>query len=107
MLSGWPSYGTHKNWATRLVLKSLKDMSGGILQDITKGASILGMFILAVLVARWVSISLFLMFHLLRMIAYIHWDKLSSGYKGIQEAFAQVGQGHLKPPEKLQLSNKT
>lgn len=34
-----------------------KDMSGGILKDITKGASILGMFILAVLVQRWVSIS--------------------------------------------------
>ncbi|MEQ9764172.1 PTS system mannose/fructose/sorbose family transporter subunit IID [Streptococcus jiangjianxini] len=34
-----------------------KDMSGGILQDITKGASILGMFILAVLVERWVSIN--------------------------------------------------
>ena len=27
-----------------------KDMSGGILKDITKGASILGMFILAVFV---------------------------------------------------------
>lgn len=34
-----------------------KDMSGGSLQDITKGASILGMFILAVLVQRWVSIN--------------------------------------------------
>ena len=34
-----------------------KDMSGGILQDITKGASILGMFILAVLVQRWVSMT--------------------------------------------------
>lgn len=34
-----------------------KDLSGGILQDITKGASILGMFILAVLVERWVSIN--------------------------------------------------
>ena len=34
-----------------------KDLSGGILQDITKGASILGMFILAVLVERWVSIT--------------------------------------------------
>ncbi|EPU55951.1 TPA: PTS mannose/fructose/sorbose transporter family subunit IID [Streptococcus agalactiae] len=34
-----------------------KDMSGGILQDITKGASILGMFILAVLVNRWVAIN--------------------------------------------------
>ena len=34
-----------------------KDLSGGIIQKITKGASILGMFILAVLVERWVSIT--------------------------------------------------
>lgn len=33
-----------------------KDLSGGLLKDVTKGASILGMFILAVLVERWVSI---------------------------------------------------
>ena len=33
-----------------------KDLSGGILKDITKGASILGMFILAALVERWVSV---------------------------------------------------
>ena len=65
-----------------------KDMSGGILQDITKGASILGMFILAVLVQ-------------LDEKAYIHWDKLSDGYKGIQEAFAQVGQGLSQTPEKV------
>ncbi len=31
-------------------------MSGGILQDITKGASILGMFIIGVLVKQWVNI---------------------------------------------------
>ena len=31
-----------------------QDLSGGLLKDITKGASILGMFILAVLVERWV-----------------------------------------------------
>ncbi|MFS1663625.1 PTS system mannose/fructose/sorbose family transporter subunit IID [Streptococcus sp. zg-JUN1979] len=34
-----------------------KDLSGGILQKVTKGASILGMFILAALVQRWVSIN--------------------------------------------------
>ena len=34
-----------------------KDLSGGIIQKITKGASILGMFILAVLVERWGSIT--------------------------------------------------
>ena len=33
-----------------------KDMSGGILQYITKGASILGMFIIGVLVKQWVNI---------------------------------------------------
>lgn len=33
-----------------------KDLSGGLLQKITKGASILGMFILAALVERWVSV---------------------------------------------------
>ncbi|MBZ1502742.1 PTS system mannose/fructose/sorbose family transporter subunit IID [Leuconostoc mesenteroides] len=37
-----------------------KDLSGGLLKDITKGASILGMFILAVLVERWVSIKFIL-----------------------------------------------
>lgn len=34
-----------------------KDLSGGIIQKITKGASILGMFVLAVLVERWVSVA--------------------------------------------------
>lgn len=33
-----------------------KDLSGGILQDVTKGASVLGMFILAALIERWVTV---------------------------------------------------
>ena len=33
--------------------------------------------------------------------AYIHWDKLPEGYKGIQEAFAQVGSGLSQTPEKV------
>mgnify|MGYP000096388323 CR=1 FL=1 len=37
--------------------KITEDLSGGLLQKVTKGASILGMFILAVLVQRWVSIN--------------------------------------------------
>ncbi len=37
--------------------KITEDLSGGLLQDITKGASILGMFILGSLVNRWVSIN--------------------------------------------------
>lgn len=80
-----------------------KDMSGGILQDITKGASILGMFILAVLVERWVSIKFVFNVSSVKLDekAYIHWDKLSSGYKGIQEAFQQVGAGLSQTPEKV------
>ena len=54
-----------------------KDMSGGILIDITKGASILGMFILAVLVERWVSIvfTVNLPGKVLSKGAYIEWPK--------------------------------
>ncbi|TKM76595.1 PTS mannose/fructose/sorbose transporter family subunit IID, partial [Enterococcus faecalis] len=36
--------------------KITDDLSGGLLKDITKGASILGMFVLAALVQSWVSI---------------------------------------------------
>ena len=80
-----------------------KDMSGGILQDITKGASILGMFILAVLVERWVSIKFIFNVSSVKLDdkAYIHWDKLPEGYKGIQEAFVQVGSGLSQTPEKV------
>ena len=34
-----------------------KDLSGGLLQKVTKGASILGMFVLGSLIERWVSIN--------------------------------------------------
>ena len=80
-----------------------KDMSGGILQDITKGASILGMFILAVLVQRWVNIKFAFDVAKVQLDekAYIHWDKLPEGSKGIQEAFAQVGQGLSQTSEKV------
>lgn len=80
-----------------------KDMSGGILQDITKGASILGMFIIAVLAQRWVSIKF--TFDVSRVQldekAYIHWDKLSEGGEGIRQAFEQVGAGLSQVPEKV------
>lgn len=80
-----------------------KNMSGGILQDITKGASILGMFILAVLVQRWVSIKFAFNVSEVQLDekAYIHWDKLPEGWKGIQEAFALVDQGLSKTPTKV------
>ena len=93
-----------------------KDMSGGILQDITKGASILGMFILAVLVERWVSIKFVFNVSSVKLNdkAFIHWDKLvdlskagnlkdvqESVNNGIQSAFSQVGSGLSQTPEKV------
>lgn len=80
-----------------------KDMSGGILQDITKGASILGMFILAVLVQRWVSIKFAFNVSSVKLDekAVIQWDKLPEGSEGIRQAFEQVGQGLSQTPEKV------
>ena len=79
------------------------DLSGGLLQDITKGASILGMFILAVLVERWVSIKFALDVSKVKLSegAYIEWDKLPAGGKGIQEAFQKVGEGLSQTPDKV------
>ena len=57
MLSVWPSLWYTQEFGYKAGSEITKDMSGGILKDITKGASILGMFILAVLVQRWVSIN--------------------------------------------------
>ncbi len=45
--------------------KITEDLSGGILQDITKGASILGMFILGSLVNNGYQLSSHRLFHLL------------------------------------------
>lgn len=80
-----------------------KDMSGGILQDVTKGASILGMFILAALVQRWVSINFAFNISSVQLDekAYIHWDELPEGGEGIRQAFEQVGQGLSQTPEKV------
>ncbi|MGT2715154.1 PTS system mannose/fructose/sorbose family transporter subunit IID [Streptococcus respiraculi] len=80
-----------------------KDMSGGILQDITKGASILGMFILAVLAQRWVSINFAFKVSEVPLAkeAYIHWDQLPAGSEGIRQAFEFVGQGLSQTPTKV------
>ncbi|MGG5371797.1 PTS system mannose/fructose/sorbose family transporter subunit IID [Enterococcus sp. AZ196] len=71
------------------------DLSGGLLQDITKGASILGMFILGSLVNRWVSINWAPTVSEVKLDkgAYIEWDKLSSGAQGIKEALQQQAGG--------------
>ena len=75
--------------------KITEDLSGGLLQDITKGASILGMFILGSLVNRWVSISFAPTVSTVKLDkgAYIEWDKLPAGAEGIKSALEQQAAG--------------
>lgn len=75
--------------------KITEDLSGGLLQKVTKGASILGMFILGSLVQRWVSISFQPVVSKVQLSdgAYIDWSKLPEGAKGVQQAFEQYASG--------------
>lgn len=83
--------------------KITDDLSGGLLQDITKGASILGMFVLAALVQRWVSIKFLPIVSQVKLDkgAYIEWDKLPAGGEGMHKAFEQVNQGLALSPTKV------
>ncbi|ERL65380.1 ManZ [Schleiferilactobacillus shenzhenensis LY-73] len=71
------------------------DLSGGLLQDVTKGATILGMFILGSLVNRWVAVKFTPVVSTVpnQAGAYIDWSKLPSGAKGIQKALQLQQQG--------------
>ncbi|MDK1717479.1 PTS system mannose/fructose/sorbose family transporter subunit IID [Dellaglioa algida] len=85
--------------------KISEDMSGGLLQDVTKGASILGMFVLAALVERWVSITFTPVVSTVKLAkgAFIDWANLPKGSAGIQEALTQynLGKGLSLTPEKV------
>jgi len=83
--------------------KITEDLSGGLLQDITKGASILGMFVLAALVQRWVSISFQPVVSRVQLDdgAFIKWDELPMGGEGIRQAFEQVNSGLALSPTKV------
>jgi PTS system mannose-specific IID component len=72
-----------------------EDLTGGLIQDITKGASILGMFILGALVNRWVSVKFAPTVSSVKLSpgAYIDWSKLPSGGAGIQQALLQQANG--------------
>ncbi len=79
------------------------DLSGGLLQDVTKGASILGMFILGSLVNRWVSVNFAPVVSSVKLSegAYIDWSSLPAGGEGIQQALLQQASGMSLTPEKV------
>ena len=78
-----------------------KDLSGGLLQKITKGASILGMFVLGALIERWVSINFTPVVSTITNAegSYIDWDALNevaqSGNFGqaMHDAISQANSG--------------
>lgn len=83
--------------------KITDDLSGGLLQNITKGASILGMFILGALVNRWVSVQFTPVVSSVELDegAYIDWDQLPAGAEGIKTALEQQAAGLSLDPIKV------
>ncbi len=79
------------------------DLSGSLLQDITKGASILGMFILGSLVNRWVSVKFAPVVSSVKLSdgAFIDWNSLPAGAEGIKQALMQQASGMSLTPEKV------
>lgn len=86
-----------------------KDLSGGLLQKITKGASILGMFVLGSLIERWVSINFTPVVSEITNAegSYIEWDRFNEiAQKGnfgeaIHQAFNDVNSGMFMEPTRV------
>ncbi|KRL02488.1 PTS system mannose/fructose/sorbose family transporter subunit IID [Liquorilactobacillus capillatus] len=75
--------------------KITEDLSGGLLQSVTRVASMMGMFVIAALIERWVVIKFTPVVSRIKQQAgaYIDWDKLPKGAKGIQAALQQQASG--------------
>lgn len=71
------------------------DISGSLLQNVTKGASIVGMFVLGSLINRWVSVKFTPVVSTVKLAkgAFIDWAKLPKGSAGIQSALQQQASG--------------
>ncbi len=80
-----------------------ENLSGNLLTNITRGASILGMFVLGALVQRWVSIKFAPVVSSIQLSkgAYIEWDQLPAGGEGIKTAIQQFSSGMALEPVKV------
>lgn len=83
--------------------KISEDLSGGLLQKVTKTASILGMFVLGSLVERWVTINFTPVVSKVQLSegAYIDWNSLPAGAEGIRTALEQFSSGRSLSPEQV------
>ncbi len=75
------------------------DLSGGILQTLTKGASILGMFVMGILVPRWTSINFAPVVSNVPLDdkAYIHFPKGAVDGATLQQILSDMGNNSLTP----------
>lgn len=80
-----------------------KDLSGGILQTITKGASILGMFVMGILVQRWTSINFTLEVSRVSLSkgAYVEFPNGAVDGTMLQKILSDVASGLSLSPEKV------
>lgn len=99
----WAFMWYTQEFGYRVGTKITEDLSGGLLQKVTKGASILGMFVLGALIERWVSINFTPVVSTVQLSdgAYIDWNSLPSGAAGIQTALQQYASGLSLTPEKV------
>ncbi len=99
----WAFMWYTQEFGYRVGTKITEDLSGGLLQKVTKGASILGMFVLGALIERWVSINFTPVVSTVQLSdgAYIDWSSLPSGAEGIQTALQQYASGLSLTPEKV------
>ena len=99
----WAFMWYTQEFGYRVGTKITEDLSGGLLQKVTKGASILGMFVLGALIERWVSINFTPVVSTVQLSdgAYIDWNSLPSGAEGIQTALQQYASGLSLTPERV------
>ena len=80
-----------------------KDLSGGLLQPITKGASILGMFVMGILVQRWTSINFPMIVSKVPLSkgAYVEFPKEAVNGEQLQKILGDLASGVSLTPEKV------
>ena len=86
--------------------KITDDLSGGLLQKVTRGAAMMGMFVLGALIERWVSIKFTPVVSKtpVQKGGYIDWDHIPSGAKGIKEVLTQWNMGKGMSLDKIKVT---
>lgn len=80
-----------------------KDLSGGLLQSVTKGASILGMFVMGILVQRWTTINFPMVVSTVKLQdgAYIKFPNETIDGSQLQSILSDMANGLSLTPEKV------